>query len=75
MSNQSLLIDIPPSGGTHIELNGVHYYHGTTYEFDIHTIRTVKDIMHRGWKHESDINGSNENFYRRPLEQRIGVRG
>lgn len=58
-------IDMPPCGGTDLKLNGNPFYHGAVYEMDIDTLRTVKDIVYRTWKHDSDIHGSDENFYRK----------
>jgi hypothetical protein len=59
-------IDLPPCGGTDAKINGVPFYHGTVYEFDIDTLRTIKDIVYRCWKHDSEIHGTDENFYRKP---------
>jgi len=60
-------IDIPPSGGVAIMLNGVQYYHGEVYEFDVGQLRTIKDIVARSWGHEANIRGAeNENAYRQP---------
>ena len=58
-------IDMPPCGGTDLKLNGIPFYHGAVYEVDIDTLRAVKDIVFRTWKHDSDIHGSDENFYRK----------
>ncbi len=58
-------IDLPPSGGLNIKLNGQPYEHGQVYEFTTDTLRTVKDIVYRCWAHERSIKGDNENFYRR----------
>ena len=57
-------IDLPPCGGIDYKINGVAAYHGSTYELDIDTLRTVKDIVYRCWKHDADIHGSDENAYR-----------
>jgi len=59
-------IDMPPCGGLDLKLNGTPFYHGTVYEFDLDTLRAVKDIVYRTWKHDADIHGSDENFYRKP---------
>jgi len=61
-------VDLPPVGGVDIKCNGVPYYHGEQYKVTTDTLRTIKDIVFRNWKHESDIHGSNENFYRQPKE-------
>lgn len=68
-------IDLPPSGGVSVGINGQQFYHGRTYEFDLHTLRSVKDIIARSWAHENSIRGSNENAYRRPHERRLSGAG
>lgn len=60
-------IDLPPSGGLNVKLNGQPFEHGQVYEFTTDTLRTVKDIVFRCWAHERSIKGDNENFYRREL--------
>ena len=59
-------VELPPSGGTDIKINGVPYYHGVVYKFTIDQLRTVKEMIARSWSHEASISGSNENFYRAP---------
>lgn len=59
-------IDLPPSGGIEVKLNGIAFYHGEQYKVGTDMLRTLKDIVFRCWKHESEIQGSNENFYRQP---------
>jgi hypothetical protein len=68
-------IDLPPSGGTDIKVNGVPYYHGETYTFETDLLRTIKEIVQRSWGHEASIQGSNENFYRREMNKTISGRG
>jgi hypothetical protein len=58
-------IDMPPCGDTNLSINGEKYYHGAVYEFDIHTLRTVKDIVARTWAHDRSLHPNDENFYRR----------
>lgn len=67
-------IDLPPSGGLDIKINGMPYYHGETYTFDVDLLRTIKEIVQRTWAHEQSIQGSNENFYRKQLNRKIGGR-
>lgn len=57
-------VELAPNGGMDFKINGTPLYHGATYEFDIDTLRTVKEICARGWDHERNIMGSNENAYR-----------
>ena len=68
-------IDLPPSGGTDIKINMVPYYHGETYTFETDLLRTVKEIVQRAWGHEAQIQGSNENFYRKEMNRSISGRG
>ena len=64
-------IDLAPNGGTDIKINGVPFYQGQTYKVTTDTLRVLKDTVARGWVHEQQIHGSNENFYRKPLNRTI----
>ena len=64
-------IDLPPSGGLDIKINGVAYYHGQQYKVQRGTLQALKDIVARTWVHENSIKGSNENFYRTPTNRRL----
>ncbi len=68
-------IDMPPVGGTDFKINGVPFYHGTVYEFDEDTLRSVKEIVYRLWDHDRQIHGSDENFYRKQQKPRLSARG
>lgn len=70
-----LKINLPPVGGDHFTTNGEAYYHGSTYEFDIHTVRDVKERIWRAWKHDTEIKGSNENAYRQPQNPHLSAKG
>ena len=59
-------IDLPPSGGICITINGIQYYHGQVYEFSPDQLQVVNEIIFRSWQHEETIKGNNENAYRRP---------
>jgi hypothetical protein len=65
-------IDIPPVGGEGLTVNGIMLQHGAVYEFDLDSLRSVKEMVARLWQHERNISGSNENFYRPKQETRIG---
>lgn len=67
-------IDMPPCGGTDLKINGTPFYHGAVYELDIDSLRTVKDIVFRTWKHDAEIHGSDENFYRKPNRPQLSAR-
>jgi hypothetical protein len=57
-------IDLAPCGGTEIKINGMPYYHGSTYKFETDLLRTIKEIVSRTWDHENNIMGANENVYK-----------
>lgn len=57
-------IDLPPSGGNDIGINGFKFFHGQTYKVTTNTLRDLMDKVHRCWWHEGNIRGSNENAYR-----------
>jgi carboxylesterase type B len=57
-------IDLAPCGGTEIKINGIPYYHGSTYEFETDLLRSIKEIVARTWDHENNIMGNNENVYK-----------
>jgi len=68
-------IDMPPCGGTDLKINGVPYYHGATYEVTIDELQSIKDIVAKCWKHDADIHGTDENFYRKPTQRRVSAGG
>ena len=57
-------INMAPCGGTDLKINGVAYFHGAIVKTDIDTIRLLKDMVYKTWKHDADIHGTDENFYR-----------
>lgn len=58
-------VDMPPVGGLFCSVNGTNFYQGTVYEFDIDTLRTVKEMVFRLWAHDRSIHPNDENFYRK----------
>lgn len=60
------LIDLPPSGGEGVTINGTQFHHGQVIEVDTNTLRTIKEMVFRAWFHESQIKGNDENKFRRP---------
>ncbi|MGQ7939132.1 hypothetical protein [Paraburkholderia sp. D1E] len=62
-------IDLSPSGGTEIKINGFPYYHGQTYKLTTDLLRSIKEIVARTWDHENNIMGANENLFRRAQEK------
>jgi hypothetical protein len=68
-------IDLPPCGGSDMKINGFPLYHGSVVKVDIDTLRTIKDMVYRCWKHDLEIHGSDENVYRKPQMATISARG
>ena len=65
-------IDLPPSGGIGLVINGFTYYHDESYEFTAEELRSIKEQVARAWGHERSINGAeNENAYRRPQNRQL----
>ena len=64
-------IDLPPSGGTDLKVNGVPFFHGETYTFNTDMLRSIKEMVQRCWLHEASIQGNNENFYRREMNKTL----
>jgi hypothetical protein len=67
-------IDMPAVGGMDLKINEVPFLQGAVYELDIDTLRTVKDMVHKLWRHEANTQGSNENAYRKPQHNVISAR-
>jgi len=68
-------IDLPASGGQGVRLGEKWFYQDQTYEVDVDTLRTLKDIVHRAWWHEGTIKGNNENVFRKPTHRVLSGRG
>lgn len=64
-----------PCGGLDLKINGQPFMHGVTYEVDVDTLRTMKDIVWRTWTHDKSIHGdSDENAYRKPTNPVLNAR-
>jgi hypothetical protein len=63
-------VELAPAGGLYFSLNGHRFYHGMVAKFDLDTLRSVKEIVARGWEQERLTSGKNENAYR-PKENRV----
>ena len=58
-------------GADRIVLDGTVYLHGHTYTVGKRTYDTLAEIISRGWEHQRNYKGENENAYRR--EQNINA--
>lgn len=61
-----LTINLPPSGGLFIKINDFPLYSGQTYNLEMDTIRTVKDMMYRAWLHENNVAGDEREVAYKP---------
>lgn len=68
-------IDLPPVGGDGLRVNGLLLAHGAVMEFDIDTLRSVKDMVFRCWDHERNIHGTDENVFRKPTQRTLSGAG
>lgn len=57
---QSVTLNLAPHSAF-LTLDGRVYYHGMTYKFTKMQVATVNEIIHRGWLHEAEINGTDIN--------------
>lgn len=67
-------IQLAPTGspdGLYIRSGDTQYIDGVTYRMNTYTLRSVKEIIARGWTHEDDIHGKARN---RPHENRAYFR-
>jgi hypothetical protein len=46
-------------------IDSVIYLHGGTYTVDKPTYDTMREMVHRGWEHQREIDGKNNNAYRK----------
>lgn len=66
-------IDIPKGVGASLSTNGVEFFHGHTYEFDLDTLREIKARVAATWYHERSIHGENENAYKQRKDPSAGL--
>lgn len=62
------LVDLPPSGGIEVRLGPNVFLHGQVAVVDYNTLRSLKEVVHRSWAHEAQINGRTDQVWgRKPL--------
>lgn len=65
-------VELAPNAGQSIRLNGFEFFHGQSYTFTTSQLQSIKDIVYRGFVHEANIFGhQNENFYRQQSSRSI----
>lgn len=52
----NILIDLAPFAPA-ITLNGMHYFHGSSYTVPRHIADTLAEQAYRTWKHQNEIDG------------------
>src|SRR5690606_20538624 len=66
-----ITLDLAPYAPS-IVLDGVVYFHGSTYEVPKRQYDTMREIVARTWGHEQSIGNANSEFYRKPRNITIG---
>lgn len=56
----SIRLDLSPNS-PYISLDGQVFYHGHTYTLPREKVAVLQDQMYRGWLHEAEIHGMDEN--------------
>lgn len=65
-----IIIDLAPYE-TRILLDNVAYMHGRTYTVPASKAAVMREIMQNTWRHQSEIDGKSENFYRKTRDTRV----
>lgn len=55
---ESITIDLPPAAGVGINLAGVRYTHGRSYQVDNSTKWAIEEAQRRAWAHEASLKES-----------------
>jgi hypothetical protein len=59
----TITLDLAPHANRLI-LDSVHYLHGGTYTVGQRVYDTMREMIHRGWEHQREIEGKDGNVYR-----------
>jgi hypothetical protein len=59
----TITLDLAPHSNRLI-LDSVHYLHGGTYTVGQRVYDTMREMIHRGWEHQREIDGKDGNMYR-----------
>lgn len=71
---EKVTIDLAPYCN-HILIDNVSYFQGQTVEVRTPVAIGFREIMQRTWEHQSQIEGKNENWYRRMRGVRVTPHG
>ena len=66
----TLTLDLAPHSNR-LTIDSVHYLHGGTYKVGQRLYDTMREMVHRGWEHQREIDGKDGNMYREKSNLRI----
>ena len=58
-----ITLDLAPHSNR-LVLDSTIYLHGATYTVGRRTYDTMREMIHRGWEHQREIDGKNSTMYR-----------
>lgn len=67
---RTITLDLAPHSDR-LVIDNVVYMHGSTYEVPESMYRSMKEMMQRGWEHQSEIEGKPRNHNRKQRNLRI----
>lgn len=65
-----ITLDLAPHSNRLI-IDSVHYLHGGTYTVGQRLYDTMREMIHRGWEHQREIDGKDSNMYREKSNIRL----
>lgn len=66
----TITLDLAPHSNRLI-IDSVHYLHGGTYTVGQRLYDTMREMIHRGWEHQREIDGKDSNTYRTQSNLRL----
>ena len=66
----TITLDLAPHSNRLI-IDSVHYLHGGTYTVGQRLYDTMREMIHRGWEHQREIDGKDGNMYREKSNIRL----
>lgn len=66
----TITLDLAPHSNRLI-IDSVHYLHGGTYTVGQRLYDTMREMIHRGWEHQREIDGKDGNIYREKSNIRL----
>lgn len=66
----TITLDLAPHSNRLI-IDSVHYLHGGTYTVGQRVYDTMREMIHRGWEHQREIDGKDSNTYRTQSNLRL----